>query len=132
MNNEEKIIELLTEIRDSLKKPKLNGVNKSSQKFTPPTRAEVAAYCTVIKKNVDPQSFIDFYESKGWMVGKNKMKSWKAAIRTWAKRDNEIKKPISAQKDFPTGFDPSRNCGAGESLESCKIRAWREHERHNN
>ena len=41
------------------------------------------------------------------------------------------KPEIEARSDFPLGFDPSRHCGAGESLESCKIRAWREHERPN-
>ena len=44
--------------------------------------------------------------------------------------DWEPPKPeIEIRSDFPNGFDPSRHCGAGESLESCKIRAWREHER---
>lgn len=55
--------------------------------FIPPTVEEVRAYCTERGNNVDPQAFIDFYESKGWMIGKNKMKDWKAAVRTWEQSD---------------------------------------------
>lgn len=52
-------------------------------RFTPPTVDEVMAYCTERGNNVDPQTFVDFYEAKGWMVGKNRMRDWKAAVRTW-------------------------------------------------
>lgn len=56
--------------------------------FRPPTLDEVAQYCAERHNNVDPQKFIDFYESKGWMIGKNRMRDWKAAVRTWEKRDD--------------------------------------------
>ena len=59
--------------------------------FTPPTIDEVTAYCRERNNKIDPAHFIDFYASKGWMVGKNKMKDWKAAIRTWEQRDKETK-----------------------------------------
>lgn len=55
------------------------------KRFLPPTLEEIKAYCLERKNNVDSDKFLDFYESKGWMVGKNKMKSWKASIRTWEK-----------------------------------------------
>lgn len=55
------------------------------QKFTPPTVEEVKEYCSSRNNQINPQAFIDFYESKGWMIGKNKMKDWRAAIRTWEK-----------------------------------------------
>lgn len=51
--------------------------------FVPPTVDEVRAYCTERRNGIDPQSFVDFYESKGWVVGKSPMKDWRAAIRTW-------------------------------------------------
>ena len=51
------------------------------QRFVPPTLEEVTAYVLERNSKVIPQAFIDFYESKGWMVGKNKMKDWKAACR---------------------------------------------------
>ena len=56
---------------------------RSTARFTPPTVQEVKAYCDERHNNVDPQAFIDFYESKGWMIGKNKMKEWQACVRTW-------------------------------------------------
>ena len=51
--------------------------------FSPPDIQDVKAYCMERKNNVDPERFIDFYEAKGWMVGKNKMKDWRAAVRNW-------------------------------------------------
>ncbi len=64
-------------------------VNNREGRFTPPTLQEVAAYCMSRHNSVNPEQFIDFYTSKGWMVGKNKMKDWKAAIRTWENRDKK-------------------------------------------
>ena len=57
------------------------------RKFVPPTLEEVRAYCQERANQVDPERFIDHYQSNGWMVGKTKMKDWKAAIRNWEKRD---------------------------------------------
>ena len=56
---------------------------ETGKRFAPPTVEEVAAYCQERGNNVNPEAFVDFYTSKGWMVGKNKMKDWKAAVRTW-------------------------------------------------
>ena len=55
------------------------------QRFTPPTVSQVAEYCKERGNGVDPEEFVDFYESKGWMIGKNKMKSWQATVRRWEK-----------------------------------------------
>ena len=55
--------------------------------FTPPTVDEVADYCRERGNNVDPETFVDFYASKGWKVGNNPMKDWRASVRTWEKRD---------------------------------------------
>lgn len=54
--------------------------------FTPPTVEEVKAYCDERKNGIDPQCFIDFYSAKGWMIGSNKMKDWRAAVRNWETR----------------------------------------------
>jgi hypothetical protein len=51
--------------------------------FVKPTVEEVREYCLERKNNVNPEKFVDFYESKDWYIGKNKMKDWKAAVRTW-------------------------------------------------
>ena len=57
------------------------------KRFSPPAVEEVADYCWERKNNVDPEVFVDFYSSKGWKVGKEPMKDWKACVRTWEKRD---------------------------------------------
>ena len=62
--------------------------NNSSMRFAPPSIEEVRSYCSERHNNVDAQRFIDFYEAKGWMVGKNKMKDWKACVRTWERRES--------------------------------------------
>lgn len=53
------------------------------KRFIPPSADEVRAYCRERRNNVDPDRFVDFYASKGWKVGKETMKDWKAAVRTW-------------------------------------------------
>lgn len=72
-----------------------NGVSDTrAKRFTPPTLDDVSAYIRERGSNVDAQRFLDFYTAKGWMVGKNRMKDWKAAVRTWEKRDSEQNKPF--------------------------------------
>jgi hypothetical protein len=56
---------------------------KRRKRFTPPTVVEVGEYCRQRKNDVDPQRFVDFYTAKGWKVGRNSMKDWKASVRTW-------------------------------------------------
>lgn len=72
--------------------------NVSKKKFVPPSVDEVRAYCAERNNGIDPQSFIDFYESKGWMVGKNHMRDWKAAVRTWER--NRTKPPNGKKSSF--------------------------------
>ena len=70
-----------------------NGVSDTrAKRFTPPTLAEVQSYVAERQSPVDPQGFIDFYESKGWMVGKTPMKDWKAACRNAEKWERFAKK----------------------------------------
>lgn len=80
--------ELLPESRIQNPNPESNtdicaSTGTKPKRFTPPTVEDVRAYCQERRNNVDPQRFIDYYSSNGWMVGKNKMKDWKAAVRTW-------------------------------------------------
>ena len=58
-----------------------------NNRFVKPTVEEVRAYCQERNNNVDPETFIDFYASKGWKVGKETMKDWKACVRTWERRN---------------------------------------------
>jgi hypothetical protein len=58
--------------------------------FTPPSVGEVGQYCEERCNGIDPQAFVDFYAPKGWMIGKNKMKDWKAAVRTWERDPRRV------------------------------------------
>ena len=75
--------EIDTEIDTEIEKEQPPKPKK--QTFQKPTIEEIREYCQERKNNVDPQRFFDFYESKGWLVGKSKMKDWKASVRTWEK-----------------------------------------------
>lgn len=85
--------------KDSLGKDSTGEENKAAtppraKRFTPPTLAEVQAYVLERQSPVDPQGFIDFYESKGWLVGKAPMKDWKAACRNaekWERWEHDAK-----------------------------------------
>lgn len=72
--------------------------NVSKKRFAPPSVDEVRAYCAERNNGIDPQSFVNFYESKGWMVGKNHMRDWKAAVRTWER--NRTKPPNGKKSSF--------------------------------
>ena len=63
---------------------------KGSSRFQKPTIEEIRQYCQEKGYNVDAEQFFNFYESKGWVVGKSPMKNWRAAVCTWNKREKEI------------------------------------------
>jgi hypothetical protein len=65
-----------------------NSERSKRDRFVEPTLEEVSAYCRERSNQVDPDQFIDHYTSNGWLVGKNKMKDWKAAVRTWEKNNH--------------------------------------------
>ena len=77
----------------TIKERKEEGKNVRSRAFRPPTLTDVQEYADerllLGKPRVDPERFMDFYQSKGWMVGKSKMKDWKAAFRGWETRQRE-------------------------------------------
>lgn len=58
-----------------------------AKKFQKPTAQEVSEYAASIDFQIDGQRFIDWYSERDWKVGRNKMKDWKAAVRTWKSRD---------------------------------------------
>lgn len=79
--------------KDSIGKGSINNnVGRKMSHFTPPTVEEVQEYCFERGNAVDAQSFVDFYTSKGWYVGKTKMKDWKASVRTWEKNQRQKNK----------------------------------------
>lgn len=63
-------------------------------KIQKPTIIEISEYCNERKNGIDPQKFFDYYESNGWRVGRNQMKDWRAAVRTW-----ERNQPINNQRN---------------------------------
>lgn len=77
---------------------------KKAKSFSPPSRDDVEAYCQEEGLKIDTARFVDYYTSNGWMVGKNPMKDWRAAVRNWARgnttNSSSSKKCLPAQ-DFP-------------------------------
>lgn len=68
----------------------VDGVlSKAPKRFKRPTVEEVEAYCESSGHKVDAANFVDFYESKGWKVGKTAMKNWQAAVRRWAREQRD-------------------------------------------
>jgi len=77
---------------------------KVTSRFTPPVLSDVALYCLDRGNNVDPEKFINHYEANGWMRGKNKIKDWKACVRTWESKDNNnqpAQKPTQQKREMP-------------------------------
>lgn len=66
---------------------------KKTKVFTPPSLDEVKAYCLERGKGINANYWYDFYQSKDWYIGKNKMKDWKAAVRTWEKNSMAVSQP---------------------------------------
>ena len=65
---------------------KETSITPKPPRFVPPTVEEVRAYCDERKNGIDAQSFVDFYTAKGWKIGSNSMKDWRAAVRNWETR----------------------------------------------
>ena len=85
-----------TQVRDRLELSKdsielVEDEKQNRKRFAPPTLEEVKAYCSERNNNVDAARFIDYYTANGWLIGKNKMKDWKAAVRTWERNNFNTK-----------------------------------------
>tara|TARA_R110002020_G_scaffold162915_1_gene348805 strand:- start:2073 stop:2693 length:621 start_codon:yes stop_codon:yes gene_type:complete len=83
------VIKILDKYNLNQKDKSPETAKKSIKRFKKPSWEEVSDYCNERMNNVDAKTFVDFYESKGWKIGKNPMKDWKAAVRTWEKKDNK-------------------------------------------
>lgn len=82
-------------------------ISKKKSTFVPPSVKEVKEYLLSVGSKVDAEAFVAFYESKDWMIGKNKMKNWKSAIVTWEKRNGLKREKVSTEVsvDNETGID---------------------------
>jgi len=98
--------------RNAIKEKKRKEYNKENiiQKekkrnvFLKPTIEEIQSYIKEKSYSVDANRFVDFYESKGWMVGKNKMADWKAAIRTWQAKEQNSNVGIVLKNNSPDKY----------------------------
>ena len=103
--------QLSAEIR--LDKDRLGKI--SNTRFAPPSIDDVQAYCRERNNKVDAQTFVDFYTAKGWKVGSQSMKDWKACVRTWEKRDE--RKPRGGRANHPMRTYTDCNVGSRDLLE---------------
>ncbi|MFI3290209.1 MAG: DUF6291 domain-containing protein [Rikenellaceae bacterium] len=82
------------------------GDNKrTAKRFTPPSFDEVSEYITTKGYNINPQSFIDFYDSNGWRVGNNPMRSWRAALSSWNSREGNNPQLIINNSQYTQQYD---------------------------
>ena len=84
--------------KDSIDKVSIEGEKR--KRFKPPTIEQVKEYCEERHNGIDPERFVNYYESKGWMIGKNKMKDWQAAVRNWERLNEKQQKEIQERNKF--------------------------------
>lgn len=75
---------------DNFSPPVQNQEPAKPKKFQKPTIEQIRTYCKEAGKDIDAEAFFDFYEAKGWVVGRAPMKDWKAAVRNWAKNESQF------------------------------------------
>lgn len=85
-------------------KTKRKEIKEKATGFTPPSVEEVKNYCSKRNSNIDAQRFTDFYTAKGWMIGSNKMKDWRAAVRSWERTEKALH-PAADHKPLKTPGD---------------------------
>lgn len=85
---------------------------KAPKRFVPPSVDEVRAYCQERGNNVDAERFVDYYTSNGWHVGKNPMKDWRAAVRTWERH---------GWNGYGYGGKTKKPSGAGSSIDMAEV-----------
>lgn len=86
--------------KNSIGKNSIGKCINGAQKFAPPTTEEVKQYALDNGINIDAQRFVDFYQSKGWMIGKNKMEDWQAAVRTWRENPKQKQPNINRASNY--------------------------------
>ena len=94
--------------KDSLDKDRENSAKGTSRKFVPPTFEEVKAYCDERNNGIDPQHFIDYYQTRGWVLSNGKkMVDFRAAIRTWEQR-NKKEVPVETKDTLKDAIKRNR------------------------
>lgn len=85
--------------------PPPKNEKKYGSRFVAPTAQQVAEYCQQRSNTVDPQRFVDYYTANGWRVGKNPMRDWQAAVRTWERDINGVGNGAIAESTAPANQD---------------------------
>ena len=91
--------------KDIIIESERNETNVVKASVIPPPIEWIEEYCKERNNGIDPQKFFDFYESKGWKVGKEKMKNWQACVRTWENRDKKEQKKNPGFQQTKYDFD---------------------------
>lgn len=101
-NAQSKVKESKVNKKEIYKEKRINSAE--IKKFIIPSIEEIKKYCLERKNNIDAERFYDYYSSKGWMIGKNKMKDWKAAVRTWERNQSGAAANQPKEKEYNYGM----------------------------
>ena len=92
-------------IRDNYSDIDKESMERKAQRFVPPTLDDIQSYITEKNLCVSAERFYSYYESNGWRVGKNSMKSWKAALHSWNARDKQEKQQAKDSDGIDSTYD---------------------------
>jgi hypothetical protein len=107
-----------------LKNKKDLSKNSTRKKFIIPSIEEVRAYCQERNNRVDPEAFVAYYTAKDWMIGKNKMKDWKAAVITWERRAKQADKSLEFNRCMVVDDEFFRKKIGGEDDKTRNLEAY--------
>ena len=100
---------------------KRKKVAPKKERFKPPTVQEVQDYCNERQNGIQAYTFVNFYQSKGWKVGSQPMKDWKAAIRTWEQKNKQNGITNTKQSGFSNNGAVSNGKVSGRSIVADRI-----------
>lgn len=102
VNVNDNVKEIIKEKNVQIQQTDWDGIEpkKNEKFFCKPTVEEIKAYCFERNNGINAQYFYDFYESKGWCIGKNKMKDWRACVRTWEKNRQDNTSSVNVKNTY--------------------------------
>jgi hypothetical protein len=103
---------LSNNLNDNINDKLEDNIKVKQTRFVKPSISEIQEYCNERKNNINAEKFFNHYESNGWMVGRNKMKDWKASVRTW--EQNEKKYATSQNGGYVNNKRPASDNNVGE------------------
>lgn len=103
---------IINNIQEEKESNNINVITKEKG-FVKPSIEEVTEYCRAHNSIINPETFFNYYESNGWKVGKNPMKDWKAAVRTWEQKEKEKRKQYGNQSNSKPYVKEEQAFGVG-------------------